>query len=238
MTKCFSLTATRDWCFRYSFSNAGHRSSKTDLGDGTVMHVWAPKAHIKSKPTSFLIHGIGANAMWQWKYGTTSFHPSCPDSTSTSRTFSSSATPTQPDPNVPSSSRIIWRRSLKRQWRSWCCVCAGVCMEEKDMDEGMFKVKSVDEAVSILLPQKPEKMRELMKISFYKPAKGPTLIIWGEHDQIFPLELANRLKRHLGDNAGLVIIKNAGHAINVEKPKELYKHFKSFLIHSLPASKL
>ncbi|KAK8673816.1 hypothetical protein V6N13_112127 [Hibiscus sabdariffa] len=134
--------------------------------------------------------------------------------------------------------------------------CAGVCLEEKDMDEGMFKVKSVDEAVSVLLPQKPEKMRELLKISFHKPAKGvPTcflndfinemcteyfqerridpsitqgpkavgsskdnpVIIWGEHDQIFPLELAHRLKRHLGDNAELVIIKNAGHAINIER---------------------
>ncbi|XP_038997956.1 uncharacterized protein LOC120123003 [Hibiscus syriacus] len=157
--------------------------------------------------------------------------------------------------------------------------CDGVCLEEKDMDEGMFQVKSVDEAVSILLPQKPDKMRELMKISFYKPAKGvptcflndfihemcteyfqerkeliqalhkdrklsdlpkitqQTLILWGEYDQIFPLELAHRLKRHLGDNAELVILKNAGHAINFEKTKELSKYFKSFLIDSLPLSK-
>lgn len=43
--------------------------------------------------------------------------------------------------------------------------------------------------------------------------------------------------RHLGDNAELVIIKNAGHAINVEKPKELYKHMKSFLIDPLPPVK-
>lgn len=153
--------------------------------------------------------------------------------------------------------------------------CAGVCLEEKDMEEGLFKVKSVDEATSILLAQTPEKLRELMKLSFYKPLKNvpscflsdfievmctenlqerkgliyalhkdrklsdlpkitqPTLIIWGEHDQIFPVELAHRLKRHLEHNAQLVVLKNAGHAINMEKPKELYSHIKSFL--SVPA---
>lgn len=40
--------------------------------------------------------------------------------------------------------------------------------------------------------------------------------------------------RHLGDNAQLEVIKNAGHAFNVEKPKEYYKLLKSFLVDSLP----
>jgi hypothetical protein len=30
-------------------------------------------------------------------------------------------------------------------------------------------------------------------------------------------------------------MKNAGHAINIEKPKEMVKHIKSFLIHPLPS---
>ncbi|KHG17018.1 putative hydrolase yugF [Gossypium arboreum] len=71
---------------------------------------------------------------------------------------------------------------------------------------------------------KDRKLSNLPKIT------QPTLLIWGEHDQIFPLELGHRLERHLGDNAKLVMIKNAGHAINVEKPKVLHKHFKYFLI--------
>ncbi|CAK9183776.1 unnamed protein product [Ilex paraguariensis] len=49
--------------------------------------------------------------------------------------------------------------------------CAGVCAEEKDLEEGMFRVKSVEEAVSILLAQSPEKLRELVKLAFYKPPK-------------------------------------------------------------------
>lgn len=41
----------------------------------------------------------------------------------------------------------------------------------------------------------------------------------------------------MGEKAQLVAIENAGHAINVEKPKELYKNLKSFLIDPLTPSK-
>lgn len=49
--------------------------------------------------------------------------------------------------------------------------CAGVTLEEKDMDEGMFQVKTVDEAVSILLPQTPEQVKQLLQLTFVKPMK-------------------------------------------------------------------
>ncbi|KAI3846659.1 hypothetical protein MKX03_012061 [Papaver bracteatum] len=61
-----------------------------------------------------------------------------------------------------------------------------------------------------------------------------TLIVWGEEDQVFHLELGYRLKRHLGDNAELVVIKNAGHDVNLEKTKEFLKHLKAFLIDNGP----
>lgn len=38
--------------------------------------------------------------------------------------------------------------------------------------------------------------------------------------------------RHLGDNAQIVVIKNAGHAFNVEKAKEFNSILKSFLVDS------
>lgn len=50
--------------------------------------------------------------------------------------------------------------------------CAGVCLEEKDMEDGLFRVSNLEEAASILLPQTPEKLRELMKFSFVRPVKG------------------------------------------------------------------
>lgn len=49
--------------------------------------------------------------------------------------------------------------------------CAGVCLEEKDMEDGLFKVPDLDEAASILLPQKPEKLRQLISLSFVKQAR-------------------------------------------------------------------
>lgn len=42
---------------------------------------------------------------------------------------------------------------------------------------------------------------------------------------------------HLGENARLVVIKNAGHTFNVEKSKEFFKHLKSFLVDFQPSSK-
>ncbi|XP_062211445.1 uncharacterized protein LOC133912620 isoform X2 [Phragmites australis] len=62
------------------------------------------------------------------------------------------------------------------------------------------------------------KLSDLPKIS------QPTLIIWGERDQVFPMELAHRLERHLGDKSRLVVVKNAGHAANLEKSKEVCKN--------------
>ncbi|CAA0805686.1 alpha/beta-Hydrolases superfamily protein [Striga hermonthica] len=46
-----------------------------------------------------------------------------------------------------------------------------VCMEEKDMEEGLFPMKSVDEAIEILLARRPKKLLELTRLSFCDPAK-------------------------------------------------------------------
>ncbi|KAL6573300.1 hypothetical protein OROHE_001759 [Orobanche hederae] len=73
---------------------------------------------------------------------------------------------------------------------------------------------------------KDRKVADLPNIS------QPTLIVWGDQDRIFPLELANRLKRHLGENAELVVMKNTGHGFIHEKPKEFHRHLKTFLLKS------
>ncbi|KAK8546867.1 hypothetical protein V6N13_093906 [Hibiscus sabdariffa] len=56
-----------------------------------------------------------------------------------------------------------------------------------------------------------------------------TMIIWGDHDKVFPLELAYKLQRHLGSRSRLEIIKNAGHAANMESPDEINKLILSFV---------
>ncbi|KAK7275770.1 hypothetical protein RIF29_16892 [Crotalaria pallida] len=303
MSQCFSLTETRTRCFISTFTSSGLRSTITDLKDGTIMHCWVPKTRTESKPNLLLIHGLGANALWQWgdviRHLTPFFNVYVPD-----LVFFGGSYTTRPERTEQFQAQCVMRvmeaNSVKRvrvvglsyggyvaygaaaQWpevveRVVVC-CSGVCMEEKDIKDGLFPVTDLDEAVDILVPQTPQKLKELVGYTFYKPpplwwlpscflndfldamcrdyaeerkelvrtiAKGrkisdipkisqPTLIIWGEHDRVFPLELAHRLKRHLGEHATLVVIKNSGHVFNSAKAKEFYNHLKSFLLDLQP----
>ncbi|CAN1813161.1 Uncharacterized protein Mb2734 [Linum perenne] len=265
MSKCFSFTASRDWFYRYSFANAGLRTVTTDLGDGTVIHCWVPRSHKACKPTLLLVHGFGANAMWQYgdhlRQFTVKFNVYVPDLLFFGRSHTSRSERSESF-QAECLMRVMRAHGVERTSlvgisyggfvgysmaaqfpgaiEKIVLCCAGVCLEEKDMENGLFKVSNLDEAASILMPQTPEKLKELMRFSFVKPAKGvptyflsdfidKTLIIWGDQDQIFPIELAHRLKRHIGESAELVIIKNAGHAVNLEKSKEFCKHLRSFL---------
>lgn len=253
MAKCFSFTASRDRCFRYSFSRTGLKSTTITLHDGaTVIHFWIPKTPKPNKPNLLLIHGFGANAMWQYNDFisplVSKFNVYIPD-----LLFFGESHTTRPERTEHFQAECLvaamevvgvigkvhvmglsyggfvgysMAAKFPEKVQKVVIACSGVCVEESDMDKGLLSVKSIDDATSILLAQTPEKLRELMKVAFFKPP--PTMIIWGEHDKIFPIELGHRLKQHLGEKADLIILKNAGHAINAEKPKELYKNMKLF----------
>ncbi|KAL2342097.1 hypothetical protein Fmac_010037 [Flemingia macrophylla] len=321
LSKCISFTASRDWVYRHLFAAAGLRSVATDLGEGTTMHCWVPKLHKPCKPSLLLVHGFGANAMWQYgehiRHLMPHFNVYVPDLVFFGESFTS-----RDDRSESFQARCVAKMmeahgvhrmslvgisyggfvgySVAVQFpdlvEKLVLCCAGVCLEEVDMENGLFRVSNLNEAASILVPQTPDKLRELMKLSFVRPARGvpswflqdfiqvmctvhieekrelleailkdrqlsnlpkiqvlyedsqycrftleqPTLIIWGEEDQIFPLELGHRLKRsetgkslwsrHIGESAQMVVIKNAGHAVNLEKAKEFSKHLKAFLI--------
>ncbi|KAL7085527.1 hypothetical protein ACP275_14G286100 [Erythranthe tilingii] len=293
-SKCFSFTASRNWCLRSTFTNSGLRPFSADLGDGTVMYCWVPKTPNPTRPNVVLIHGFGANSMWQFcdtvPYLTPHFNVYVPDlvffgnsvTTRSDRTesFQAECVKRVMDANSVGKMSVVGLSyggfvaySMAAQFGE--CVervvicCAGVCLEEKDFREGMFPVADVEEAAAILMPQKAEKMRELVGYTFVKPPRGlpsclledfidemcneyveekkellrsiakdrdlpkisqPTLIVWGDKDRIFPIELANRLKRHLGENGELVVIKNTGHGFINEKPKEFHRHLKRFLL--------
>jgi len=197
LSKWLSFTASKDWFHRYSFANAGLRSISTDLGNGTVMHCWVPKCHKQSKPTLLLIHGFGANAMWQYgehlRHFTHRFNVYVPDLLFFGRSFTARPERTESFQascvmklmeahGVPRMSLVgisyggFVAYSMAVQFpeaveRAALC-CAGVCLEEKDMEEGLFRVTDLDEAVKILVPQAPEELRRLMRFSFVKPARG------------------------------------------------------------------
>ncbi len=57
----------------------------------------------------------------------------------------------------------------------------------------------------------------------------PTLVLWGEHDRVFPVGLARRLAKAIGTNARLHVIPHTAHAPNQENRREYNRVVLSFL---------
>ncbi|GKB98828.1 alpha/beta hydrolase fold-1 [Tanacetum coccineum] len=183
MTKCFSFTASRNWCQKTTFSKSGLKSTMTDLGDGTTIHCWIPKTKKPTRPDLLLLHGFGANAMWQWGPHVIPklihhFNVYIPDlvffgdsvTTRSERTDSFQAECVYRVMVVNDVKKVrVVGLSYKEMVERVVICCAGVCLEMKDLDDGLFPVKTLEEAAGILLPQTHEKMKELMKFTFVKP---------------------------------------------------------------------
>lgn len=56
----------------------------------------------------------------------------------------------------------------------------------------------------------------------------PALVVWGEEDQIVPVECAELYQNAL-PHATLALIPNAGHALELEQPELLFRSVSSFL---------
>lgn len=57
-----------------------------------------------------------------------------------------------------------------------------------------------------------------------------TLLMWGNHDPIFPVELGQRLKDKLGDQARLHIVQDTAHCPNIERHREWNQVVLPFLM--------
>ncbi|KAJ4884695.1 alpha/beta-Hydrolases superfamily protein [Raphanus sativus] len=89
----------------------------------------------------------------------------------------------------------------------------------------------------VLTRENMEEKREMIKnipkdriISEIPKLTQETLIIWGEHDNVFPVEMGKRLQHHLGKNGKFVVIKRTGHVFNFERPGKYAKLLKKFLL--------
>ncbi|KAL5982207.1 hypothetical protein ACLOJK_016277 [Asimina triloba] len=197
MSKCFSFTASRDWCYRATFSSAGLQPTTTDLGDGTNIHCWAPRVIKAHRPALLLIHGFGASAIWQWSDALrpllSRYNVYVPD-----LIFFGDSYTSRPERSESFQAECMVKLMQSMGVRRLSLVgisyggfvgyriaadypelvekvvlcCAGVCLEAKDLDEGLFVVKDVNDAADLLMPQTPEKLRELVKLSFYKPQRS------------------------------------------------------------------
>ncbi|KAL1833773.1 hypothetical protein ACET3Z_003424 [Daucus carota] len=54
-------------------------------------------------------------------------------------------------------------------------------------------------------------------------------LIWGEDDKIFKKEVAENIKRQLGEQANLEFIKDAGHLVHSDQPSEYNQRLKNIL---------
>ncbi|KAJ3692502.1 hypothetical protein LUZ60_012852 [Juncus effusus] len=55
------------------------------------------------------------------------------------------------------------------------------------------------------------------------------LLLWGENDQIFNIELAKKMKEELGENCFLDGIRKAGHLLHIERPCAYNRALQRFL---------
>nr|CAN66985.1 hypothetical protein VITISV_009675 [Vitis vinifera] len=193
MAKCFSFAASRDWWYRYSFTSAGLR---------------------QTKPNLVLVHGFGANAMWQYGYllrhFIQRFNIYVPDLLFFGRSFT-----TRPERTEAFQAECVMKMMETHGVRKMNLVgvsyggfvgynmavqfpeamerlvlcCTGVCLEEKDMEQSLFAVSDLEEAASTLMPQTPEKLRELMKLSFVKPVKGVPNYFLTDFIDVSPLNI-------------------------------------------------
>ncbi|CAO1939457.1 unnamed protein product [Urochloa humidicola] len=92
--------------------------------------------------------------------------------------------------------------------------------------------------VQYLYSDKVEEKKELIKgITLgdkdkfqLTPLPQEVLVLWGEHDQIFPIEKAFEVARKLGANARLEVIKDTGHMPQEEDPKRFNEAIMNFLL--------
>ncbi|KAJ7978355.1 Alpha/beta hydrolase fold [Quillaja saponaria] len=54
-------------------------------------------------------------------------------------------------------------------------------------------------------------------------------LLWGEHDRIFTVEVANNIKKQLGENVEVHCIEKAGHLLQLERPFTYNKHLHKIL---------
>lgn len=86
------------------------------------------------------------------------------------------------------------------------------------------------EKVAAFVPVAPAGSERYLRL--LKKVRVPTLVIWGEKDEIIPMQKSDALVASLED-AKRVILKDAGHPCYVDRPEEFHRELLAFL-RSLP----
>lgn len=79
------------------------------------------------------------------------------------------------------------------------------------------------------------KYKELFMNQHLSKLRVPTLIIWGDRDQLFPLSFGERCHKLLR-NSRFVVLEGIGHAPQVEAPGLVARHVRDFIATLAPAA--
>lgn len=62
-----------------------------------------------------------------------------------------------------------------------------------------------------------------------RDVKTPTLLLWGRHDRVHPVETAHRLRDDLGGETELVILEESGHNAHEEQPAQFTEAVRGWI---------
>lgn len=274
----------------------GLASCTLEVDDQTSMHFWVPLQPKSNKPNLIIIHGYGSDSKWQMsrQVGPLAklFNLYSPDLLFFGKSYTS-----RPDRSEAFQAKCVAEGMKKLGVMKYSVfgisyggfvtyrmaemnpeavekvviASSGIgCTEEQKMEQ----VRKVGKHVAdLLLPEKAEDLRLLVRMAFSKrdPFKWvpdwvleqllwalgqsnrkekkelveclltqggcplpnitmDTLLLWGDKDKVFPLTFAHQLQRQLGPKAKLQILKNTGHASNLESAAQVNESIKSFVL--------
>ncbi|KAK8559897.1 hypothetical protein V6N13_016629 [Hibiscus sabdariffa] len=241
-----SIIKFMDSILSFYFRSCGLSPIAVDLDDQTTLHFWVTNHRRFDKPTLVMVHGYGGNPLWQFIYqvGPLSRRAKCLlnglGKLGVDR-FSVYA--------ISYGGFVGYRMAEMRPDAVERVVIMSSGLLYSDEQRAAQLSEIGRHPSEILVPKKPDDLRLLLMYDHCRKEKielanylvekkadtnlpvisQETLIIWGDHDKVFPLELAYKLQRHLGSNSRLEIIKNAGHAANMESPDEINRLILSFV---------
>ncbi|KAI3863568.1 hypothetical protein MKW92_011893 [Papaver armeniacum] len=67
-SSCFSFVSFYEKYHIKTFKSCNLSSQCVKIDSETTIHLWKPNAKTNNKPALILIHGFGANSLWQWRY--------------------------------------------------------------------------------------------------------------------------------------------------------------------------
>ncbi|XP_076955131.1 uncharacterized protein LOC143629863 [Bidens hawaiensis] len=287
---------TAETLLSFYFSYCSLSPCTVDLDDHqTSMHIWSPNHRRFNKPNLVLVHGYGGNSKWQFLLQvaqlTNDFNVYIPDLVFFGKSYSTRSERTDTFQarcvcdgikklgverisvyGISYGGFVAYQMAVMEQKmvEKVVIVSSGIVFTEDQKSELLKHIGC--NVVDVLVPEKPEDLRTLCRMSMHKFDVGKllpdfflrgfiaadgykkekqelveyllmekpdvhvpvltqeALIIWGDKDKIFPIQLAHQLHRHLGLRSKLEILKDVGHAANIEAPNSLNKLATLFLL--------